>query len=408
MTAKILLLRRENYEQKEINSAVDAIFEHFGGVGRFIEPDASVLLKVNLVSGQTASRRVTTDPVVVRAVAQAVLKAGGRAVIADSPGIDSFGRAAKISGIADVANELGIPCEELTDPVRAGSRLELSNRVLTSDVVINLPKMKTHAQMLLTMGVKNMFGCVVGRKKAEWHYNVGLRRDPFAELLLDIWLAARPALTIMDGVWGMDGRGPTHGKPFPYGVVAGAEDALSLDFHLCKMMGVRLEDYPLWRAAVSKGLPQTTLSDDDIAGDFTPSHVWNAAIPKLDSLSVIPFLERGYLAKALTSRPVHIKARCLGALKCGKCVKLCAAKAIQIEQNIEQNIEQKLEQKPEQDHKKDKLELRFDYDKCIRCYCCHEMCPAGAIDFKEGLIMKAGKVISWIRDFLNSQNNQNS
>lgn len=381
MAAKILLQRREDYNQKDIDSAVDAVFEHFGGVGRFIKRGASVLLKVNLVSGHASDRRVTTDPAVVRAVARVALKAGGRPVIADSPGIDSFSRAIRVSGIAAVAQELGVPCEELTDPVRVSPRLELSRRVVESDVIINLPKMKTHAQMLLTMGVKNMFGCVVGRKKAEWHYNIGLRRDLFAELLIEIWLAARPALTIMDGVWGMDGRGPTHGQPFPYGVLAGAEDALTMDLHLCKMVGARLDDYPLWRAAYAKNLPQTNLSDDDIAGDFSPSHIWNAAIPKLDNLSLVPFSNGGYLARAMTSRPVHVSARCLGADKCGSCVALCAAHAISFGQN----------------HERDK-KLRFDYDKCIRCYCCHEMCPADAIDFKEGLIMKLGKVISRIRN----------
>ncbi|GHS95578.1 (4Fe-4S)-binding protein [Synergistales bacterium] len=383
-TLKILLQRRADYNQKDIDSAVNTIFERFGGVERFIKRGASVLLKVNLVSGHVPSARVTTDPAVVRAVACAVLKAGGRPVIADSPGIDSFSRAARVSGIASVAEELNIPCEELTDSLRVscdgGARyIELSRRAVESDVIINLPKMKTHAQMLLTMSVKNMFGCVVGQKKAEWHYNMGLRRDPFAELLLDIWLATRPALTIMDGVVGMDGQGPTHGKPFSYGLVAGAEDALTMDLHLCKMMGARLDDYPLWRAAVSKNLPQTNLSDDDIAGDFLPSHRWNADIPKLDSLSLVPFSSNA-LAKALTSRPVHKSSRCIGVQKCGKCVALCAAKAIHFERN----------------HKQDK-KLQFDYDKCIRCYCCHEMCPAGAIDFKEGLMMKAGKAISRIR-----------
>jgi ferredoxin len=178
----------------------------------------------------------------------------------------------------------------------------------------------------------------------------------------------------------MDGQGPTNGSPYPFGVVAGAEDALTLDFWLCRMMGVRLEDYPLWQAAAARGKPQCRLREEDLAGDFSAAHVWKGLdIRKLDSLSVLPLLPAlfrlpfgRFLERALTSRPVHVPSRCLGAGRCGKCAAVCGAKAIE----------------PDAESGK---RLKFDYKKCIRCYCCHEMCPAGAIEFKEGLWMKASR-----------------
>jgi uncharacterized protein (DUF362 family)/Pyruvate/2-oxoacid:ferredoxin oxidoreductase delta subunit len=386
-TSRVLALRREDYAQPGIDSAVNAIFDHFGGVGRFVRPGSEVLLKVNLVAGRRPERRVTTDPSIVRAVARAVLEAGGRPVIADSPGIDNFSRAARKAGFMDVAKELGIPCVELTDPVplpaapgASFQKIEVARRVLSSDLVINLPKMKTHGQMLLTLGVKNLFGCVVAQKKSEWHYNVGLRREIFASLLLDIWEGVRPALTILDGVIGMDGEGPTSGSPYPYGIVAGAEDALTLDFHLCRMMGARLEDYPLWQAAAARNMPQCRLSGDDLAGDFQAGHVWKGVdIRKLDSLNLLPLLPAlfklpfgGLLERALTSRPLHVPSRCLGAARCGRCIAVCGAKALGA----------------------GGTSLRIDYRKCIRCYCCHEMCPAKAIELKEGLWMKISHLFS--------------
>jgi uncharacterized protein (DUF362 family)/Pyruvate/2-oxoacid:ferredoxin oxidoreductase delta subunit len=385
---KVFALRRKDYGQKGIDSAVEAIFGHFGGVGRFVKPGFDVLLKVNLVAGRRPERRVTTDPSIVRAVARAVLAAGGRPVIADSTGIDNFPKAAEKAGFIDVARELGIPCVELTDPVplpaapgASFQKIEVARRVLSSDLVINLPKMKTHGQMLLTLGVKNLFGCVVAQKKSEWHYNVGLRREAFASLLLDIWEGVSPALTILDGVIGMDGQGPTNGSPYPYGVVAGAEDALTLDFHFCRMMGARLEDYPLWQAAAARNMPQCSLQEDDLAGDFPAAHVWKGVdVRKLDSMSVLPLLPAlfklpfgGLLERALTSRPSHVPSRCLGAARCGRCVAVCGAKAIE----------------PDETGAK----LKIDYKKCIRCYCCHEMCPANAIEFKEGLWMKASRLL---------------
>lgn len=376
MTAKVLLLRLENYDRKGIEDGVKTVFDHFGGVERFIKPGNRVLLKVNLVAGHHPERRVTTDPSVVRAVAGVVLQAGGYPFIADSPGIDGFSGAARKAGFAAVAEALGIPCVELMDPVplpqSEGSsfqKIEVARAVLDSDVVINLPKMKTHGQMMLTLGVKNLFGCVVAQRKAEWHYSVGLKRELFASLLLDIWNGVRPALTILDGIVGMDGHGPTNGKPYAFGVLGGAEDALAMDFRLCRMMGIPLEDYPLWQAAKLRYLPQCAPDEEDLAGDFSLSHVWeNLDIPKLDSLRLlpsIPFFGKT-LEQALTSRPIHRPERCIG---CGKCVAMCKAGAVVLHDR----------------------RLTFDYKKCIRCYCCHEMCPTSAIAFRDGLIRKFTK-----------------
>lgn len=373
MAGRLLLLERCDYERKGLATAANAIFDHFGGVGRFIRPGDRVLLKVNLVAGHDPERRITTDPAVVRAVAEVVMDAGGRPFIADSPGIDNFLGAARKAGFTALAEELGIPCVELTDPVALPPaegalfrKIEVARAALESDVVINLPKMKTHGQMMLTLGIKNMFGCVVAQRKAEWHYNVGLKRELFASLLLDIWYGIRPALTILDGIVGMDGLGPASGDPYSYGVLAGAEDALTMDFHICRMMGAALENYPLWQAADLRGFPECRLNDDDVVGDFPAGHIWkDVQIPRFYSLSLLPGLSIfGRAAEqALTSRPVHLPALCIA---CGKCVSVCKAQAIVLRDR----------------------QLTFDYKKCIRCYCCHEMCPVRAIAFHDGLIRK--------------------
>ncbi len=369
---RLLLLRRNGYDSSGVDSAVGSAFAHFGGIGRFVRSGDRVLLKVNLVAGHPPERRVTTDPAIVRSVARQVLDAGGRPLIADSPGIEAFLPAAERAGLMDVARELGIPCLELTDPVPLPTapnasfrKIEIARQVLEADAVINLPKMKTHGQMLLTLGVKNLFGCVVGRRKASWHYDVGLNCERFAELLLDIYFGIAPSLTILDGIVGMDGAGPTSGAPKPYGVVAAAEDALVLDFWLCRMMGAALEDFPLWLAAKKRGLPQCELHEDDPLGDFPPGHVFaETDIPTPRSLRLLPRLPFPRLwERALTSRPVHVSSLCIG---CGRCEAVCAAGALKHADRV----------------------LRFDYGKCIRCYCCHEMCPVRAIAFRESPLVR--------------------
>ena len=155
-----------------------------------------------------------------------------------------------------VARDLGIELIELTNPTlvfpppgTTFRKLAISSEALKADVVINLPKLKTHCQMMFTLGVKNMFGTVVAQRKAEWHCMAGVDRDTFASLLLDVYSMVKPAVTILDGVWGMEGHGPSNGKPKKINLVAAATDAVALDTSVCKMLGGSLRLFPIFRKA---------------------------------------------------------------------------------------------------------------------------------------------------------------
>lgn len=367
--SEVLLIRRAEYDRPGVDAAVRRAFDRFDGAWA----GAKVLLKVNLVGGYVPERRATTDPLVVSSVARAVLDHGGRPIIADSPGVDVFAGAAERAGLMDVARELGIACVELDDavplPRREGAtfhKIDVARLALEADAIIGLPKMKTHGQMLVTLGVKGLFGCVPGRAKAAWHYDVGLDRDRFAALLLDIYegvalAGGRPFLTILDGIVGMHGDGPTSGDSYPYGLIAASKDALALDFRVARMMGASLDDLPLWRAARLRDMPQCAL-EDAVEGDFPADHVFDGVrLPAQGSLSFLPRVPM--IERALMSRPVHVGELCVG---CGRCVDACAAGALRLSGRV----------------------LRFDYARCIRCYCCHEMCPTRAIAFRVSPIVR--------------------
>ena len=365
MNDKVILIKQENYNQAEIDFAVRRAVDSLGGMAKFVKPKNKVLLKVNLVAGHEVEKRVNTDPSVVKAAAKLVLECGGEPVIADSPGIGNFERIAETCGIAQAARELNIKCVELKEPVKlelknnfnySYKNIEAAKLAASADVIINLAKLKTHGQMQLTLGVKNIFGCIVGRAKAGWHYNVGLNRDKFAALLIDLYKTIEPDLTIIDGVIGMHGDGPTSGEPYNYNLIGAAENALYLDFWLCKFMGLELENFALWRAAKAKNLIECDLNNCELDGDFDKNFKFkDVKIPRdqsLRSLRLLPNLP--FVERAMTSRPVHIPELCIG---CGRCEAVCAAGAL----------------------KHDNKKLKFNYKKCIRCYCCHEMCPVNAI-----------------------------
>ena len=367
----VSLVHCETYESQVLGAAVRRAVDLLGGISSFVKPGDRVLLKPNLLSAHSPDKRVTTDPEVVRAVARQVMEAGGKPFIGDSPALGSFRRVAGKTGMAEVAGQLGIELVELGQPIPVsppeGStfrQLEISSHALKADLVINLPKLKTHSQMLLTLGVKNMFGTIVSQRKAEWHYMAGVDRDTFASLLLDICFTVRPALTIMDGVWGMEGHGPANGMPRRLNLIAAAADVVALDVGLCRVLGVPLRVFPLYRVARARGIGETDIQKIIFKGDAPQSFaIRNFQIPSLDSLGLLPGMFNRFTKNFLVSKPVQGGNPCIG---CGQCAQICPAEAVQPEDK----------------------KITFDYDRCIRCYCCQEICPEDVIHFHKGLLVR--------------------
>jgi ferredoxin len=239
-------------------------------------------------------------------------------------------------------------------------RLELAivSEALKADVVINLLKLKTHPDDVYPWG--KSFGTVVAQRKAEWHCMAGVDRDTFASLLLDIYLTVNPAVTILDGVWGMEGHGPSNGRPKKINLVAAATDAVALDTSICNLLGGPLRLFPIFREARSRKIGETDIRRIIFKGDTPQSFAIHDFQSRLDSLAVLPGAFHWFAKNYLVSRPFHEGKFCAD---CGQCEKICPARAITIK------------------NKKN----TFDYDKCIRCYCCQEICPHDAIRFKKGL-----------------------
>ncbi|MDP2158635.1 MAG: DUF362 domain-containing protein [Nitrospirota bacterium] len=331
-----------------------------------IRKNSRVVIKPNLLAPAAPDRAMITHPLMVRAVVEYVLERGGLPQVSDSPAMGTFDKVMRDSGIAEALQGLPVDCRPFTESVFVDvgppfQKIEIAADAMNADIVINLPKLKTHTQMLLTLGVKNMFGCIVGMRKPEWHFRTGIDRDKFAELLVRIYAAVRPSITILDGILAMEGQGPGKGgRPRQLDIVMASDDAVALDKVVCRMLGIEEDKLLTNRMAARMGLmPEKIVIDGELPA------VKDMQFPEMSPLVFGPRGLHGFMRKHLVQRPVCNASLCI---QCGECWRYCPAQA------IEPGIKG----------------LKFDYDKCIRCYCCIEVCPYGALSAQETVL---GKVV---------------
>jgi len=233
---------------------------------------------------------------------------------------------------------------------------------LEADVIINLPKSKTHAQMLLTLGVKNLFGCIPGPRKPLWHLKAGDNRKLFAQILFDIYQIIQPSLTILDGIVGMEGNGPNSGRPIPIGLILASGDSLNLDQIVCDLLGISRKSLPTNRVAIEQGMGKDTI---EVFGEKVEDvKISKFQFPTLSQTDWgLPGFLKSALKNAFTSKPIIVEKMCKD---CEQCARICAPSAVA---------------------RKGK-DLIFDYGQCIRCLCCLEVCPEGALSIKQGWAVK--------------------
>jgi len=363
-----------SYDDGEVSSAVSKALSLLGGMPAFVGEGDRVLLKVNLLSAAAPEKAITTHPSVVKAVVGEVQRAGGLPVIGDSPG-GPFNRrllerAYVKSGLADVAAETGAELNYNTDSMQVScptgrlmKRLDLIKAVGEADVVITLPKLKTHVLTQFTGATKILFGVVPGLTKTAYHAKLG-DVSRFSDMLLDILEHVKPALSIMDGVVGMEGDGPGYqGTPRELGLVLAGGDGVALDVVATSIIGMNPLDVPILRRAVERGMTSGRLPDIDVLGERVedvrvifkrPSYAGG-----LRDRLMSTRLFRLMLLRSIVPSPVS-NSRCV---RCGVCAENCPVGAITITDRA-----------------------RMDLGKCIRCYCCHELCPHRAIDLRRGLL----------------------
>ena len=260
----VSLLRAHDYELDSLRVKLEQVLEPLGGMAAFVKPGDRVLLKPNLLTGARPTKECTTRPEIIRVVAEAVMAVGGKPFVGDSPAFGSAKGVAKANGLAAIAEELNLPIVEFKGKRYEAigdsfDHLRLCKEAMEADVVINLPKVKSHCQITLTMGVKNLFGCVPGKMKAWWHMEAGKDQARFGTMLVETARAIAPNLTIIDGIIGHEGMGPSAGEPRDLGVLGASADVFALDLSVATLLGVDPQSVPTIPAAETLGLAPLTL-----------------------------------------------------------------------------------------------------------------------------------------------------
>ncbi|MFP4168963.1 MAG: DUF362 domain-containing protein [Desulfonatronovibrionaceae bacterium] len=216
-----------------------------------------VLVKPNLVAAKNSGAGCT-HPAFTAEASRILLDSGAKVTVADSPAFGSAAKVAKKIGLDKYLQPLGLKALTLDRGRRmdlSGFRVLVSEAALEADVIVNLPKLKAHSQMRLSVAVKNLFGCVCGLHKALWHTRIGSCRESFAALILEVCRLFPSVFTVVDGVWAMHGTGPIHGRLINLEKIICGQDAVAVDTALYKMFGLLPAEVPLYRVASDLNLP---------------------------------------------------------------------------------------------------------------------------------------------------------
>lgn len=376
----------DDYKENNVQKAIDDILAQMGGIVSLIPKDAKVFVKVNLVREMSPEKCGTTHPEVAVALCKQILTVTKNVTVGDScAGLYSKGILSSVYAKCGMNAIEERTAAKLNQNFNTGvaevngvaiKSCEFTSAFLDADVVVNVTKLKTHSFTGYTGAVKNLFGLIPGLVKVEMHSRFPNLPD-FCNLLCDICEFARPkiVLHVIDAVWGMDGEGPTNGRPKFMGQILASSNPYALDAVAVSLFG-NPYDMPILQTAVKRGYLSEKLSD--INFDF---EAWKKCrIEDFDAPPVdrVDFFgdQPGWInriAKRYMVKRVKPDKTCRG---CGKCATHCPAKAITVK-NRKAHVNQK---------------------KCIHCYCCQELCPFNAVRFHTSVIYKIARRMSGRRD----------
>ena len=369
----VSFIKCESYSGN-MQPVIEELLSGIGGIGKFIKPGQKILLKPNMLTTRTPDQATTTHPEIVRAVIRIVKAHGGIVSVGDSP--------ANVTKIVDLWDATGIKkvCDEENVPLlnfeNAGSvtlniygmQVGIAKPILEADVIINLPKVKTHVLTTYTGAVKNLYGTIPGFQKTMLH-KIFPKPDRFGEFIAALYDEICPQLAIADGIVGMDGEGPSGGNPFKLNFLAASASSPALDASICRLLKIDVNAVGYLKTIGNEQTGIIARENIELLGtpitELTPT---GFKVPSTLKTRLIP----GWLVKLVEPfvwiRPAF-DDKCVF---CGKCIKACPVNALTITKGEKPVLEP---------------------DNCIGCCCCHEICPEHAIEMKQSPLLSFVKKI---------------
>jgi uncharacterized protein (DUF362 family)/NAD-dependent dihydropyrimidine dehydrogenase PreA subunit len=325
-----------------------------------------ILVKPNILTDEDPRKAISTHPAFVEAAIMFLLEAGAAEVlVGDSPAVHRPGFTPVKSGIADVCVRTGATWVNFLRGARDvklnNGRIRIAEAALSADMIISLPKLKTHELMYLTAAIKNTLGLVPGFNKTAQHALHADRRK-FGRFLVDLNEAVTPSFFMIDAITGMEGPGPGNGLPVNLGVIIGSCNPLAADIIASKITGYNIMDISTNKVGLERGKWLASPEEIIYDGPDLESVICKSfrKVPVItDGNMALKFLIRRIRPlRRFEKRPIFNSANCIG---CKACVKICPVQVLSV-------------------HPENKTRILIRDNKCIRCFCCHEVCPANAIE----------------------------
>lgn len=334
-----------------------------------------VLLKVNLMKGMRPESAINTNPEFVAALVRCVRDADGEAMVGDSSGVLGCTVAAfEASGIGQAVHEAGgdvldfDSCEQVDLPLDGvvlnpdrlkGARFTVPKILFDADILITVPKLKTHTLTGITCALKNQVGAIVGGQKCRIH-EFAPTPESLAHAILDIAAALPVRLAIVDAVTGLAGQGMgTPAVPVNAGAVVAGENLVAVDSVCARIAGFSPDEIDMCRLGAGRGMGPCREEEIDLRGDAPAMKFERAGFePK----RFAPFARFYYRTRGRSVKPVVDNLRCS---KCGECAEKCPVDAIAMNP------------------------FPVIGSGCVRCYLCRAVCPEGAISLRCGRLLRS-------------------
>jgi uncharacterized protein (DUF362 family)/NAD-dependent dihydropyrimidine dehydrogenase PreA subunit len=373
---QVALLECPSYNVDLIEQKLRAGLELLGGetfLRRLIPAGSSVLLKPNQLSVEAPGSLVVTHHAVFEAVVRIVRDYSEKLSYGDSPGFGDSRRAVEKSGLAEVAGRYGVQFQDFKESlhVKCEQALlckswEIARAPYQADVLITLPRLKTHGLAFMTGAIKNQFGCVPGFQKAAWHTRMADPRN-FSRMLLDLNTAVGTRFAILDGITAMQGNGPRNGNPFQLNALLLGPSLSAVDSVAARLIGYSDPlDVPVLKEAHENRWGAVLPQEIEVLGEsierLKATH-FKLVRGASDSSNRMFALMGPLLRGAMVPEPGLRQDKCIG---CRRCFDVCPVKP---------KVITMLE-------KDGKTTPRWNMDNCIRCFCCQELCPEGAIELR--------------------------